>query len=108
MIHHSPAREARLNGPILESLTAHHRSRKGWTAGSRTAGIKTVGSWDAFYSVADEYPFPGMLAKETEVHINSVTNSSQVIRITQRSHDSPSQVNRLTFTTLWKMVFVLH
>lgn len=77
MKYHNPTREAGLNGPILESLTAHHRSRKGWIAGSSTAEGKALSSWDAFYSVADEYLFPDTLAKEIALHINSVTNSSK-------------------------------
>lgn len=77
MKHHSPTREAGLNGPILKSLTAHHHSRKGWRAGSSMAEVKTASSCDSFYSVADEYPFPHTLAKETALHINSVTESSK-------------------------------
>lgn len=46
-----------LNGPILESFTAHHCYRKGWIVGSSTSEVKTVSSVDAFYSVADEYLF---------------------------------------------------
>lgn len=63
--------------PSYKSLTVHHRSRKGWIVDSSMAEVKTISSRDAFYSVAEEYSFPDMLAKETALHTNSVTNSSK-------------------------------